>query len=281
MTDLIRLLAPIIDISRQASVAILNIYNSDFDVEHKQDNSPLTMADLASHHVIIEGLQKLTPNWPVLSEESANIDWPTRRDWQRYWLVDPLDGTKEFIKRNGEFTVNIALIDQHRPVLSAVLAPVLNTVWFAAEGFGAQCAVLDDLNQMINDLEQLKPTDIQTRKTSPAKPIVVASRSHVNEALQAYLNKLPEHQRLACGSSLKFCRVAEGSADLYPRLGPTSEWDTAAAQCVVEQAGGQVLKANGEILLYNKKESLLNPEFIVVADPEHHWPALPVSGSDK
>ncbi len=274
MVDLTALLVPIVDISRQAAVAMLEIYQSDFAVEHKQDNSPLTKADLASHNAIVAGLQKLTPDWPILSEESADIDWATRSSWQRYWLVDPLDGTKEFIKRNGEFTVNIALIDNHRSVLSAVLAPVLKTVWFAAEGFGARRAQLDDLSDAISDLDQLGATVIQTRKPTPVRPVVVASRSHVNEALQAYLDQLPEHERLACGSSLKFCRVAEGSADLYPRLGPTSEWDTAAAQCVVEQAGGQVVIAGGEPLDYNSKESILNPEFLVVADRQSNWPDL-------
>ncbi len=275
MADLTTLLAPIIEISRQASVAMLDIYESaDFGIQHKQDNSPLTMADLASHQIIVDGLEKLSPDWPVLSEESVGIDWATRKNWRRYWLVDPLDGTKEFIKRNGEFTVNIALIDGHRPVLSVVLAPVLRTVWFAAEKVGARRAVMDDLSEVINDLEQLNATAIQTRRPAPPMPVVVASRSHVNEALQAYLDKLPEHQRLACGSSLKFCRVAEGSADLYPRLGPTSEWDTAAAQCVVEQAGGQVLVSGGDALAYNRKESILNPEFLVVADPAQHWPAI-------
>lgn len=274
MPDLTHLLVPVIDISRQAAAAILTVYDSDFSVQTKDDNSPLTKADLASHRCIVEGLRKLTPDWPILSEESADIDWDTRREWQRYWLVDPLDGTKEFIKRNGEFTVNIALIDQHRSVLSVVLAPVLKTVWFAADTFGARRAELADLQQPVNTLDQLGAGVIQTRRPAPGKPVVVASRSHVNEALQQYLDQLPEHERLACGSSLKFCRVAEGSADLYPRLGPTSEWDTAAAQCVVEQAGGQVLVAGGEPLAYNRKESILNPEFLVIADPGHSWPEL-------
>lgn len=274
MADLMSILLPIIEISRQASVAILEIYGSDFDVEHKTDDSPLTKADLASHECIMKGLSQLTPGWPILSEESAEIEWGERKNWDRYWLVDPLDGTKEFIKRNGEFTVNIALIDAHRSVLSVVLAPVLNTVWFAASGHGAWRAVLDDLHQPIETLDSIRLKPIKTRVPAPTKPVVVASRSHVNEALQNYLDKLPEHERLACGSSLKFCRVAEGSADLYPRLGPTSEWDTAAAQCVVEQAGGQVLMANGEPLAYNQKASLLNPEFIVIADQQYNWPSL-------
>ncbi len=275
MADLTHLLVPVIDISRQAAMAIMDVYEGeDFGVEHKSDNSPLTKADLASHRKIVDGLKKLTPDWPILSEESAEIGWETRKNWQRYWLVDPLDGTKEFIKRNGEFTVNIALIENHRSILSVVLAPVLATVWFAAEAFGSRRAQMKDLSAHINTLDQLGSKPIHTRKPTPENPVIVASRSHVNEALQAYLDKLPEHQRLACGSSLKFCRVAEGSADLYPRLGPTSEWDTAAAQCVVEQAGGQVLVAGGEPLAYNQKESILNPEFLVVADPNQKWPEI-------
>ena len=273
MTNYSDQLLTIIEIARQASVAILNVYDSEFSVEHKADDSPLTQADLASHQCIETGLAAAS-DWPVLSEESAQIPWETRSAWETYWLVDPLDGTKEFVKRNGEFTVNIALIHQHRSVLSVVLAPVLKTVWFASEQGGAFRAVLNDIDQPIESLQALAAEPISTRSI-PQKPIVVASRSHINEALQAYLDQLPEHERLACGSSLKFCRVAEGSADLYPRLGPTSEWDTAAAQCIVEQAGGQVLVAGGEPLIYNCKDSILNPEFIVIADQQHNWPDLP------
>lgn len=274
MADLMTLLLPIVDISRQAAGAILEVYQSDFEVQQKQDDSPLTKADLASHQCIVSGLAKLTPDWPVLSEESAEVDWSVRREWNRYWLVDPLDGTKEFIKRNGEFTVNIALIEAHQAVLSVVLAPVLKTAWYAAQHYGARRVELADLSRPINSLGELRATPIKTRTAIAGKPVVVASRSHSNPALQDYLAKLPEHERLACGSSLKFCKVAEGSADLYPRLGPTSEWDTAAAQCIVEQAGGEVLTATGESLAYNQKESLLNPEFLVVADKQHNWPAL-------
>jgi 3'(2'), 5'-bisphosphate nucleotidase len=270
--QLYTLLPDCLDCARRAGQAIMKVYASDFTVQHKTDDSPLTRADLASHHVIVDRLRALTPEIPVLSEESAAIDWDTRQRWQRYWLIDPLDGTKEFVKRNGEFTVNIALIEQHRPVLGVVLAPVLTTYWFAAEGRGAhrvQAATLED-SVMIEQAEA-----ISVRRPPQKPPVIVASRSHASSELQHYLQRLPAHDILSVGSSLKFCRVAEGSADLYPRLGPTSEWDTAAAQAVVEQAGGQIIKADGTALDYNNKASLLNPHFLVIGDSDHGWPDIP------
>ena len=270
------LITPLIDIARRASMAIMQVYESeDFDIQHKDDDSPLTKADLASHQVIVNGLQKLTPDWPILSEESVDIPWETRRAWQRYWLVDPLDGTKEFIKRNDEFTVNIALIENNKVSMGIVLAPVLNVVWYAASTHGAFRARIDDLARPIDNHQNLSRQVIKIRQVE-ADPVIVASRSHVTERLQHYLEQLPQHERLACGSSLKFCRVAEGSADLYPRLGLTSEWDTAAAQCIVEQAGGKVLKPDGQALDYNTKEDILNPEFLVIGDTNFKWPPIPV-----
>ena len=258
--------------ARHAGRAIMQVYASDFSVEHKADDSPLTRADLASHHIITEHLRALTPDIPILSEEAATIDWETRQRWQRYWLIDPLDGTKEFVKRNGEFTVNIALIDNHQAVLGMVLAPVLKTYWFAVSGGGAhrlQTAALDDT---VN-IDQAAA--IRVRRPSAQPPVIIASRSHASAELQQYLQQLPEHEIISVGSSLKFCRVAEGNADLYPRLGPTSEWDTAAAQAVLEQAGGQVIRADGAALDYNRKASLLNPYFLVIGDNDHAWPSLP------
>ncbi len=268
----IALLPDCLDCARRAGQAIMTVYASEFSVAHKDDDSPLTRADLASHHVIVDTLQALTPGLPVLSEESALIDWDTRQQWQRYWLVDPLDGTKEFVKRNGEFTVNIALIDQHRPVLGVVLAPVLNTYWFAVSGVGAQRLQTDSL-QHVASMAQAEAISVRLPPATP--PVVIASRSHASAQLQQYLQRLPAHEIVSVGSSLKFCRVAEGSADLYPRLGPTSEWDTAAAQAVVEQAGGCVLTAAGTALDYNRKASLLNPHFLVIGDRHHGWPDLP------
>lgn len=256
------LLAPVRDIARQAAREILDVYHSDdFGISDKQDNSPLTRADLAANATICAGLKKLTPDIPVLSEESALIPFALRATWPRYWLVDPLDGTKEFIKRNGEFTVNIALIEAHEVVLGVVHVPVSETSYFAARGFGAFKVVEDNL-----------PTTLRTRSLDPKHITLVGSRSHGGDTLTAFTQRLPgEVSRLSRGSSLKFCLVAEGVADIYPRFGPTSEWDTAAAQCVVEQAGGAVVDLTLQPLRYNGKEHLLNPHFLVIGDRTFAW----------
>lgn len=258
-----QLLPQVRDISAAACAAILTVYNSDkFDVEHKADDSPLTQADLAANQVIVNGLSALTPDIPILSEESIAVPFDQRREWQTYWLVDPLDGTKEFIKRNGEFTVNIALIQDHRPVLGVVSVPVRDEHYLAAEGVGC-----------FKQVGAAEPQSIEVREVSGGPLAVVGSRSHAGPELQAYLDRLGEHEIVPMGSSLKFCLIAEGKADLYPRLGPTSEWDTAAAQCVVEQAGGMVTGLNLEPLPYNSKESILNPYFLVFGDPNRDWSA--------
>lgn len=256
------LVADVIDIARRAGEAILEVYERDFTVQHKADDSPLTAADLAAHRIIVDRLRALTPDIPVLSEESASIAWETRRGWERYWLVDPLDGTREFVKRNGEFTVNIALIEGDRSVLGVVQAPVTGDLYYARQGHGA--------------FRQKTPGDaaqpMHTR--AAATPLTIAgSRSHGSERQQKLLAKLGKHELIARGSSLKFCLVARGDADLYLRAGLTSEWDTAAAQCVLEAAGGAVLTLAGEPLRYNTKASLLNPEFIAVGDPDEDWAA--------
>ncbi|MET0028960.1 MAG: 3'(2'),5'-bisphosphate nucleotidase CysQ [Candidatus Thiodiazotropha sp.] len=247
---------------RQAGEAILEIYNTEFEVETKQDNSPLTAADLAAHRLIVSTLEQLTPEIPVLSEESSKIPFETRRGWDRYWLIDPLDGTREFVKRNGEFTVNIALIDQHRAVFGAVYAPVLDTLYYGIVGEGAYKQTGSDAAQPI-------------RVTDPcAQPVrVVGSRSHAGDSLRVYLERLGDHEMVSMGSSLKLCLVAEGKADVYPRLGPTSEWDTAAAQAVVEAAGGRVTTLDLQTLSYNTKDSLLNPFFLVFGDTQRDWSA--------
>jgi len=267
MTDN-RLLDDVVTLAEAAGREIIAIYDTDFDVTRKDDDTPLTRADMASHDTLAAGLRELTPDIPLLSEEAETIDWPTRRAWQRYWLIDPLDGTREFVNRNGQFTVNVALVEGHNVVLGVVCAPVLETTWYAAVGAGAR--------KKSPDGEQA----IRTRHPPGDPPVVVASRSHAGELLAGYLEQIPGHQRLAVGSSLKFCQVAEGSADLYPRLGPTSEWDTAAAQCVVEQAGGAVRVADGSALRYNTKESILNPYFVVVGDPGADWPPIPAPSPD-
>lgn len=253
-------LKPLVEIALGAGRQILAIYDTDFDVTEKGDSSPLTQADLASHRVIVEGLQALTPDLPILSEESAEIPWGERRHWERYWLVDPLDGTKEFIKKNGEFTVNIALIEHGRPIVGVVHVPVTGVTYVGAEGAGAQ------------KIEDSSARAINVQVPAAAPPRVVASRSHRGADVDAYLERLGAHEIVSMGSSLKLCLVAEGAADVYPRLGPTSEWDTAAAHAVVNAAGGKVVEAaTGELLRYNAKETLLNPYFIVFGDDARDW----------
>lgn len=248
-----QLLPQIVDISRKAGQAIMEIYADPANaVMTKSDNSPLTQADLAADRVISAGLNELALGYPILSEESAQIAYEDRSSWQCFWLVDPLDGTKEFIKRNGEFTVNIALIENGVPVLGVVYAPVLDVCYFAARGVGAFIKRGSENAQAIRVKEVL-----------PGEPVkVVASRSHADERTTALLQKLGDYQCISMGSSLKLCLVAEGAAHFYPRLGPTMEWDTAAAHAVVSQAGGVVCNQNGDELCYNKPD-LHNPEFFV------------------
>ncbi|QYK03900.1 3'(2'),5'-bisphosphate nucleotidase CysQ [Shewanella zhangzhouensis] len=241
-------------IARQAGAAIMAVYGQDdVAVTQKSDDSPVTAADLASHTVIIEQLAEAFPHTPVLSEEAV-IDWESRRQWQEYFLIDPLDGTKEFIKRNGEFTVNIALVRDGVAVAGVVFAPVLDTCYLGANGLGAWLE------------RQGEQQPLQGCAQKREVPVVVGSRSHQSAEMAGYLAELGDHELLSVGSSLKFCMLAEGRADLYPRLGPTSEWDTAAAQAVLESAGGRVV-VYGETnpLVYNKKEQLLNPWFMATA----------------
>ncbi|WP_411835017.1 3'(2'),5'-bisphosphate nucleotidase CysQ [Pseudoxanthomonas mexicana] len=248
-------------IAREAGDAILGIYDNAFDVQHKSDDSPLTAADLAAHRVISEGLQRLTPGIPILSEEGAHIPWSTRSGWSTYWLVDPLDGTREFVKRNGEFTVNIALVTQHVPVFGVVHAPVGGHTWHAEQGRNAY--------------RRSGQVDVLLRTARPAaRPLrVAASRSHRDARTEAVLAGMGEIETIGLGSSLKFCRIAEGGLDVYPRFGPTSEWDTAAAQCVLEAAGGALLAPDGRAFRYNRRETLLNGDFIALGDPALPWRA--------
>jgi len=253
-------LEQLVEISRRAGLAILEWYEGDMGITQKADDSPLTKADLASHELINAELTRRWPEIPVLSEESADIPWSERKNWQQYWLVDPLDGTKEFINRNGEFTVNIALINNHQSVLGVVHVPVTDVSYFRARDTGA-------FRQ--HGASTATPIGIRQPAADPA--IIVGSRSHANPELGNQLNKLGPHKLISMGSSLKFCRVAEGLADFYPRLGPTCEWDTAAAQAVVEAAGGQVVKVDGSPLGYNSKEVYLNPHFFVIGDSARAW----------
>ena len=234
--------------AREAGKDILKIYESgDFSIEAKSDDSPLTKADKASHEAIVTKLE--STGLPILSEEGRAIPFDERKDWDLFWMIDPLDGTKEFIKKNGEFTVNIALIQGEEVVMGVVFTPVLNELFWAIKGQGA-----------FKDGEKINVTTV---KTGDEKLRVVASRSHLNEETSAFIDKLNSPEIVSKGSSLKLLMVAEGAADLYPRYAPTMEWDTAAAQIIVEEAGGKVLvKDSSEKVIYNK-ENLLNPHFLV------------------
>jgi 3'(2'), 5'-bisphosphate nucleotidase len=257
------LLQQVAAIARDAAEAILIVYGEDFEVERKQDHSPVTAADLAAQRVITAGLALLDDKHPVISEEARAAPWSQRREWQRYWLVDPLDGTREFIKRNGEFTVNIALIENHQPVLGVVLAPVTGELYAASRGEGAWLQRNAAAAwQRIGTRQLAKP------------PTVAGSRSHGGSGT-ALLQQLigDDYDAIPLGSSLKFCVVARGDADVYLRRGATSEWDTAAAQSVLEEAGGAVLDLAGVPLRYNRGESLINPEFIAVGDVAIDWKA--------
>ncbi len=245
---------------RTAGEAILAVYASEFAVEHKDDRSPLTAADRAAHAVLDRGLADLPSALPVLSEESAHIPWEVRAGWHRYWLVDPLDGTREFVKRNGEFTVNVALVEDGVPVAGIVQAPVTGELWWAERGVGAFRREADGSDSRL-----------ASTRPAPTELRVAASRSHLDERTRALLGRLGPHQTFGLGSSLKFCRLAEGRADVYPRFGPTSEWDTAAAQCVLECAGGAVIDADGNPLRCNRGPSLLNGDFLALGDPDLPW----------
>jgi len=254
------LLQAAIGIAREAGDAIMEVYQGEISVSRKEDNSPLTQADMAAHHVIDAGLSALTPDWPILSEESVSVPYEERQRWGTYWLVDPLDGTREFIKRNGEFTVNIALIHEHQPVMGVVYAPALDLLFYATKGKGAHRQLGSAPSQLIH-----------ARNFEPTQVTVAGSRSHAGERLLGFLERLGPHMLISMGSSLKICLVAEGRADVYPRLGPTSEWDTAAAQCVLEEAGGKLIGTDNKPFRYNLKKSLLNPDFFAVGATNHDW----------
>ncbi|RLJ67615.1 3'(2'),5'-bisphosphate nucleotidase CysQ [Sulfurisoma sediminicola] len=255
-----KLLDDVVTIAHDAGAAIMVVYSGDIAVAEKDDRSPLTEADERANAVIVGRLREITPDLPILSEEAV-ADFPGSDAGGRYWLVDPLDGTKEFIKRNGEFTVNIALIENGKPVLGVVYAPALGTTYLAAWGLGAFKQAADGPQQGIGAATH--------GDGDPWR--VVGSRSHAGDSLGAFLQVLGDHELVSMGSSLKLCLVAEGAADLYPRLGPTSLWDTAAAQCVVEQAGGEVLAPDGRPLSYANPSERLNPHFLVHGRGKTDW----------
>lgn len=254
----------IIDIAITAGEAILEIYNQDFVHYQKADSSPLTDADLAAHNIIVAHLTQLTPEMPILSEESASIDWEVRRQWDNYWLVDPLDGTKEFINKNGEFTVNIAQIKNGQPVWGVVYVPTTGIIYSGGPELGHAIKITADHNLVTLTVIPVKATNENWT--------IVGSRSHQSEEFKAFIEKFSAPDIRTMGSSLKICMIAEGSADIYPRLGLTSEWDTAAAHAVLLGAGGIVLNAEEKIpLTYNQKESLLNPFFIAANGSSLIW----------
>ncbi|MDH3972883.1 MAG: 3'(2'),5'-bisphosphate nucleotidase CysQ [Deltaproteobacteria bacterium] len=239
----------VISIAREAGEAIMAIYEEDFDIEFKDDNSPLTEADKRSNEILCGKLKKSYPQIPILSEENKEIPFQKRRDWEYFWLLDPIDGTKEFIKKNGEFTVNVALINKNVPVMGIVCVPAKGDIYYAKKGLGA-----------FKNGEKL-PSAKKKDKYS-----IVASKSHLSDETKVFIEELEtekEKEIISIGSSLKLCLVAEGVADIYPRLGPTMEWDTAAAHAVVLESGKKVYDyLTGKELQYNK-ESLLNPWFVV------------------
>ena len=259
-TKLEDLIAPAVNIARDAGSLIMEIYETDFEIETKADNSPLTAADKASHSTIVRELKKLSPDVPILSEESSEISYAERSSWDEYWLIDPLDGTREFINRNGEFTVNIALIKNHKSVLGIVHLPARDQDYFGYQGAASFRRDGEELPRQIH---------VTARAHSPVR--VVGSRSHRGNSLDRYLKNLGEHVMVPMGSSLKICLVAAGEADIYPRLGPTSEWDIAAAHAVVESAGGQVTGLDGQPIRYNTKSDVSNPHFIVFGDVSRDW----------
>lgn len=253
----------VVEIACEAGNRIMEIYRNDFAIYEKNDQSPLTEADLKAHECIVAALQQLTPDIPVLSEESTSEAQSQRMSWQQYWLVDPLDGTKEFIKKNGEFTVNIALIEKGEPVFGVVHAPALDTTYWGGRDVGAFKKTTSGVH----------PIHVAALPTNEQRWRVVGSRSHASADFDEFMKRLPAADMVSMGSSLKLCLVAEGRADLYPRLGPTSEWDTAAAHAVVLAAGGQVLAwPSLQPLRYNQNpDSLLNPFFMVCALPDIKW----------
>ena len=247
-----QLISSTVEITKEAGEAITEIYNSDFAYQLKKDLSPITAADNLSHNIITARLKTLTPEIPILSEENCDVPYKIRSQWTQYLLVDPLDGTKEFIKKNGEFTVNIALIDNNSPIFGVIHLPVTNETYWGSKVNGSF------YSNKSNDVEQIRVSD---NHQSPIR--LVASRSHPSKMLDSLLETIVDCEIIKIGSSIKFCLIASGQADCYPRFGLTSEWDTAAGEAIAGFAGGHVVTTNGNSIKYNLKENYLNPNFIV------------------
>ena len=255
-----KLLLDICNVAIEAGNEILNFYNNDIEVTHKEDLSPLTKADLASNKIILESLTKLNSNIPILSEESL-VDWSIRKNWKKYWLVDPLDGTKEFIKKNGEFTVNIALIEDNNPILGVVYVPAKSLLYLAEKNKGSFKTNTKDKLENFEGIQKI----LVSSQTNRAR--VIGSRSHSNATFDNWVKeKFPNADIVQAGSSLKFCLIAEGKADIYPRFGPTSEWDIAAGHMIVNEAGGKIRTFQNDSIKYNTKENIINPEFYAIGN---------------
>ena len=255
-----KLLLDVCNVSIEAGKEILNFYNNDIEVTHKEDLSPLTKADLASNKIILEALTKLNSNIPILSEESL-VDWSIRKNWKKYWLVDPLDGTKEFIKKNGEFTVNIALIEDNNPILGVVYVPAKSLLYLAEKNKGSFKTNTKDKLENFEGIQKI----LVSNQTNRAR--VIGSRSHSNATFDNWVKeKFPNADIVQAGSSLKFCLIAEGEADIYPRFGPTSEWDIAAGHMIVNEAGGKIRTFQNDSIKYNTKENIINPEFYAIGN---------------
>jgi len=258
ITNLNQFIRPVCNIAIQAGLIINTYYKSKPKVVFKGDLSPLTAADLASNKFIIKSLSDFDNYIPILSEESL-VEWSIRKNWTRYWLVDPLDGTKEFLNQNGEFTVNIALIENNEPIMGVIFAPALSTLYYASKKNGAYKLFCD---QKINSLSESTRIQVNHKKKSNHLK-VFKSRSHSNEEFENWVKKnIGDYELVEKGSSIKFCKLAEGRADLYPRFGPTSEWDIAAGHIILLEAGGELGTVDHKKILYNKKESVINPHFI-------------------
>lgn len=252
--------ASLVNCVEEAAESIMRVYNTDYDIEIKQDKSPVTLADRLSHQILMTRLPEIH-RVPVLSEE-GNVPWGERKKWHSFWLVDPLDGTREFIKKNGQFTINVALVEKHAPVFGILYCPPTKDFYYGAKARGAYKRVNSDWQR------------IKVKNTPLSDYTIVTSSLHSGKKTELLLDKLEAGNRIACGSALKFTYIAEGKAQLYPRFGPTSLWDTAAGQCIVEEAGGRLVGQNLQPLKYNDREELLNPAFVACAQLEDSWTLL-------
>jgi len=248
----------VVNLALKAGEKIIEHYENTSEIMIKNDQSPLTMADLDSNNIIMEGLKKIDDAIPILSEE-ALVEWEIRKNWNKYWLIDPLDGTKEFINKNGEFTVNISLIEDNKPTLGIIYAPILSTLYYAYKNSGSFKIYC---NKPLESLDKSKKINVTFKKQSDHL-LIIGSRSHSNEDFDNWIKKnIKNYDIVKKGSSLKFCKISEGSADLYPRFGPTSEWDIAAGHIILLESGGTIFSIDKQEIVYNTKENILNPYFI-------------------